>query len=141
MLQKDHTLFLWEPTGPGSKPIKRMTGHQRPINFVKFSPDGRWIVSCAFDKTARVWNRSGGFVAVLRGHVGPVFRCAWSPDSRMVVTASEDSTLKLWETRDLSRVSRDLPGHEGAVFAVDWAPTGSVVASGGADKMLKIWRR
>ncbi|EGD81764.1 Nle1 protein [Salpingoeca rosetta] len=136
---EDHTLFLWEPS-KSKKPICRMTGHQRPVNYAKFSPDGRWIVSCAFDRSARVWNRKGEFVATLRGHVGPVFRCAWAPDSRMFITASEDSTLKLWQTKD-TKLSRDLPGHEGSVFAVDWCPTGSIVASGGADKMLKIWRR
>eukprot|EP00043_Microstomoeca_roanoka_P022109 m.256037 g.256037 ORF g.256037 m.256037 type:complete len:485 (+) comp20760_c0_seq1:149-1603(+) len=136
---EDHTLFLWEPT-KDKKPICRLTGHQRPVNYVKFSPDGRWILSCSFDKSARLWTKAGEFVATLRGHVGPVFRCAWAPDSRMFITASEDSTLKLWNLKK-EKILKDLPGHEGSVFAVDWAPTGSIVASGGADKMLKIWRR
>eukprot|EP01147_Barroeca_monosierra_P009998 gene9998-2172_t len=136
---EDNTLFLWKPS-VSKKPVCRMTGHQRPINYVKFSPDGRWILSCSFDKSTRLWRSSGEFIRVFRGHVGPVFRCTWAPDSRMFITASEDSTLKLWKANK-DTILRDLPGHEGSVFAVDWAPSGSVVASGGADKMLKIWRR
>eukprot|EP00056_Hartaetosiga_gracilis_P021873 m.26964 g.26964 ORF g.26964 m.26964 type:complete len:489 (-) comp9309_c0_seq1:1083-2549(-) len=135
---EDHTLILWHPE-EDKKPINRLTGHQRPINFVKFSPDGRWILSCSFDKSAKLWNKKGEYITTFRGHVGPVFRCSWAPDSRLVITGSEDSTLKLWNLKS-QRLMKDLPGHEGSVFAIDWAPNGSMVASGGADQKLKLWR-
>jgi ribosome assembly protein 4 len=43
------TMFLWNPT-VSKAPIVRMTGHQKGINFVTFSPDGRLIASASFDK-------------------------------------------------------------------------------------------
>jgi ribosome assembly protein 4 len=148
----DHTLYLWPPqshldempatengvAGSAKKPIARLTGHQKLVNHVIFSPDGRWIASASFDNSVKLWEaRTGKFVATLRGHVASVYRIAWSADSRMLISASKDSTLKLWDLRTF-KIRQDLPGHSDEVYCVDFA--GDKVASGGRDKVLKIWR-
>ncbi|CAG86137.2 DEHA2C08954p [Debaryomyces hansenii CBS767] len=134
----DFTMYLWEPL-KSSKPICRMTGHQKLVNHVSFSPDGRYIVSCSFDNSIKIWDGiKGTFIGTLRGHVAPVYQSAWSADNRLLVTCSKDTTLKVWDIRT-RKLSVDLPGHADEVYAVDWSMDGKRVASGGKDKMIRLW--
>lgn len=134
----DFTMYLWEPL-KSAKPVCRMTGHQKLVNHVSFSPDGRHVVSSSFDNSIKLWDGiKGTFIGTFRGHVAPVYQTAWSPDSRLLVSCSKDTTLKVWDVRT-RKLSVDLPGHADEVYAVDWSVDGKRVASGGKDKMVRIW--
>ncbi|KAJ2825011.1 ribosome assembly [Coemansia erecta] len=135
----DFTMYLWDPVA-SNKPIARMVGHQKLVNHVSFSPDGRLIASASFDNSVKLWDGSTGkFITSLRGHVAAVYQVCWSADSRMLLSASKDSTLKIWDLRT-KKLKLELPGHADEVYTVDWSPGGDRVASGGKDRVLKIWK-
>lgn len=45
----DFTMYLWDPTNNGNKPVARLLGHQNKVNHVQFSPDGTLIASAGWD--------------------------------------------------------------------------------------------
>ena len=67
------------------------------VTSAAYSPDGRFIVTASFDKTARVWNAaSGQMVAELKGHAADVNSAAYSPNGCFIITASDDLTARIW---------------------------------------------
>lgn len=74
-----------------------LRGHEGAVRGAAFSPDGKYVATASWDKTARVWETATGKpVSVLAGHEDHVSNVAFSPDGKYVVTASLDKTARVW---------------------------------------------
>lgn len=149
-----HYLRLWDPrsiaAGQQAAPMTTFgDSHASDVVSVRFSPDGRWLLSCSYDETARLWDladvRHPREAFVFAAHDWWVWDAAFAPgfspgdpqgDNR-VVTVGQDGKAIVWilvesekfgadETRvqqpELSfRQDRVFEGHDGPVYSVDFA--------------------
>ncbi|MEM7164742.1 MAG: protein kinase [Planctomycetota bacterium] len=119
--------------------LATLTGHEDMVWGANIAPDGKLIVTCGFDRTARIWDDSGRQVAVLRGHDGASVNAAtFSPDAQRVITACDDGTARLWDVA--GKCLKVFRGHEGAVLGVVFAPDGKRILTASRDQTARMWQ-
>jgi WD40 repeat protein/tRNA A-37 threonylcarbamoyl transferase component Bud32 len=126
---------LWDmDTG---KEVMKLSGHDSFVFSVKFSPDGKYIVSAS--NTIKIWDTATGHeVMTLRGHKGIVRSVAFNPDGRRIVSGSADKSIKVWDTLTGEELMT-LRGHEEYINCVAFSPDGNQIVSGGYDNTLRLW--
>ncbi|MFN7999598.1 MAG: WD40 repeat domain-containing protein [Acidobacteriota bacterium] len=109
------------------------------VTSAAYSPDGRFIVTASFDKTARVWNAASGQVVVeLKGHAAYVTNAVYSPDGRFIVTTSDDQTARVWNAAS-GQVVVELKGHADEVNCTAYSPDGRFIVTASSDKTARVW--
>jgi WD40 repeat protein len=79
------TARVWEIS---SGDPRVLVGHQEALTSVRFSPDGKRLVTASIDGQVRSWQLAGSAKPIVfRGHVSVVADARFSPDGRWVVTA------------------------------------------------------
>ncbi|MEA2460815.1 MAG: hypothetical protein QOH90_992, partial [Actinomycetota bacterium] len=117
-------------------------GHKFDVNEVAFSPDGEYMVSADWNSAAKIVDRSGRVLSVLREPGFSLSAARFSSDGRFVITASFEGTntrVKIWDwgRREVVRtihddVSKLWPN-------LDVAPSGSRFVVAGPEGAVDIW--
>jgi WD40 repeat protein len=129
-------VLIWDLTG--KELIRTISGHTKQVYAVEFSPDGRWLVSCSTDGTARLWDAESFELAAVLTHGGNVYDASFNPDGMRLATACADNTVRLWDLKTFREVA-ELRGHETYVHSVSWSPDGNRLVTGSGDKTVRIW--
>lgn len=131
--------------------ICTLTGHQKTVNVLRFSPNGECLATAGDDSACIIWNPLPDFRwdtirsernfqrRALRRHTEDIYDLSWAPDSRHLVTASIDNTSIVWDVsrgRDIGK----LDGHSQYVQGVAWDPAGQFIATQSNDRSVRIYR-
>ena len=128
---------LWE-TGTG-KQIWQFSNHTGWVTGAAISPDGAFIATSSFDKTARLLDaQTGQEVRQFIGHTDGLWAVAYSPDGKTIATASPDGTARLWDVQTGQELRRFV-GHTAGVENVIFSPDGKFIATASDDGTARLW--
>ncbi|RVW31162.1 WD repeat-containing protein 26-like [Vitis vinifera] len=76
----------------------KLSGHQKPVSHVSWSPDDRQLLTCGVEEAVRCWDVSSGECLRIyeKASVGLV-SCGWSPDGKWVFAGITDRSICMWD--------------------------------------------
>ena len=133
----DHTIHLLDLTSMDF--VDSIRSHRDWVRAVRYSPDGRFLVSTSNDHTARI-TTSADYAAPGRElRAGFALKSvAISPDSRWVAVAGFGSDLFVHELAS-QRLHQKLRCPCNDMHAIGFAPDGRRLAAAGRSGVLQMW--
>jgi len=122
--------------------IVTLRGNQGPVLLVRYSPDGKSLVSTARPWMLRLWTlRDDGAEAssIVLGNT--THAVVFSPDGLYMASVSSDGNIYIWDADSSHQtVSQPLPTQHGTVASVAISPDGTFIALLTADsKDIYVW--
>ncbi len=115
------------------EPLVTLKGHKNKVIYNQFSPDGKYLVSTSYDKTARLWDvKTGKEISVFKGHKHIVEKAVFSQDGTKILTLANDFTARLWDIKN-SKLLQTFEGHLDELTSADISQDGKKIATSSMD--------
>jgi FOG: WD40 repeat len=121
-----------------TKRQKLLKGHDAGVRRAVFSPDGKTLASCGWDRTVRLWDTAGrNPPKVLTGHTSFVSSVSFSPNGKLVASVGGDLTVKLWEV-ETGKELKTLRGYGDFVEPFAFGKDNKILLTG-SDNIMHAW--
>ncbi|GLU03981.1 hypothetical protein SLE2022_211500 [Rubroshorea leprosula] len=95
----DGSAIIWEVDSNRGLSLKhKLSGHQKPISSVSWSPDDQQLLTCGVEEVIRCWDVSSGECLHVYEKAGSgMVSCGWFPDGKWIFSGVNDKTICMWE--------------------------------------------
>lgn len=102
---------------------KPLTGHDKNISTIAFSPDGSIVAAGAEDQTITVWGvQSGHALGTLTGHTETVSSLLFEPDGNTLLSGSLDGSIIRWDLENMKPLATLMKGYGAAISSIVSTP-------------------
>ncbi|KAF2228906.1 WD40 repeat-like protein [Viridothelium virens] len=109
-----------------------------PVNVVRWTPDGRRLLTGLMSGEFTVWNGTAfNFETLQSAHQSPVRQMKYSHSDDWLLSADQDGNVKYFQT-NLNNV-KEIRAHDHAVRDLAFAPTDVKFVTASDDATLKVW--
>ncbi|NER01169.1 MAG: WD40 repeat domain-containing protein [Okeania sp. SIO3C4] len=104
---------------------------------LKFSPDGKFVVSGDSEGRINFWKLDGTRAFSLEGHIMVDYSFAFTPDGNLIASGGDDNIVRVLKADGtlVSTLAHPL------VEKVAFSPDGSTLAAGGGNNTIKLWKK
>jgi hypothetical protein len=121
--------------------------HSDQVFGVAFSPDGKYLATCAADKFVKVWKmvssrwwdcKPGTCVSQFEGHTHHVMDVGWKPDGKLLASGGADNVVKVWSMETMEQV-RTINAHGKQVTRLVFVGKTGTFATCSGDTQVRFW--
>ena len=136
----DNSIRIWDITKESY--VKVLSSHTDTVNYISFSPDGRFLASATKDGLIQIWNiDDGNCIKEIKEHKNSVNSVEFCDDGSKLVSASDDGSVCVWDTVTWSRMAvfRDFNGYYQEVNHASFDHTGEKIVVSPSEP--RTWNR
>lgn len=155
---KDQSIIIWEYNINKNKAdcMYVCKGHERAVECVSVSPNGKLLASGGWDNFLKIWSASPlndtnagsskkmkteeGNVRTpqqtLEGHREAISSIQWI-DNSTILTSSWDHTMKIWDL-DMKALKNEIAANK-SIFEASYSPLNRMIIAASADKNLRLF--
>ncbi|KAI4308139.1 hypothetical protein L6164_031243 [Bauhinia variegata] len=94
----DRSAIIWEVGTNGLTVKHRLSGHQKSVSSVSWSPDDQELLTCGVEEAIRRWDVSTGKCLQIYEKAGfGLVSCAWFPNGKYILSGLNDKSICMWD--------------------------------------------
>lgn len=111
---------------------------RHPVNVVKWTPDGRRLLTASTSGEFTLWNGTGfNFETIMQAHDSAVRDVIYSHNNEWLLSADQEGYVKYWQTN--FNLVNSIKAHDATVRELAFAPTDAKFVTASDDHHLRIW--
>ncbi len=132
-------ICLWNLETQEPEPVQTLAGHENRVQTIRFSPDGKLLLSGSHDRTLKVWDwQQGSLIHTQTSHIEQIRAVAFSPDGKVFASADDEGRINIWGCYTYQKLY-DLEGHEQLVWSLAFSSDGKLLVSGSENETMRLW--